>query len=68
MDKKEKQIESHAIVLKENSPKVNNALVVYNEIHPIDIKNLNVSDFFKDPNGEIEHLISGRVIGPKDNN
>ena len=47
LDKKGKQIESHAIVLEENSPEVNNALVVYNATHPIDIKDLDVSEFFE---------------------
>ena len=50
------------------STKANNALVEYNATPPIDIKNLNVSDFFEDPNGEIGHLIGGGVISPEDNN
>ena len=29
---------------------------------PISIKGLDVSDFFKDPSGAIEHLISGGVM------
>ena len=39
-----------------------------NATPPIDIKNLDVSDFFKDPNDEIGHLIGGGIIGPEDNN
>ena len=68
LDKKGKQIESHAIVLEENSLEANNALVVYSATPQIDIKNFDVSDFFEDPNGEIGHLIGGGVIDLKDNN
>ena len=68
LDKKGKKIESHTSALEETSAKTNNALVVYNANLSIDIKNLNVSDFFEDPNGEIGHLISSGVIGPEDNN
>ena len=64
LDKKGKQIESHTTILEENSPEANNALVVYNATFSIDIKNLNVSNFFEDPNNEIGHLIGGVVIGP----
>ena len=46
LDKKGKQIESHTDSLKENSTDANNAIVVYNATPPIDIKNLDVSDFF----------------------
>ena len=68
-DKKGKQIESHTDSLKENSTDANNAIVVYNAIPPIDIKNLNAFKFFfEDPNGEIGHLIHGGIIGPEDNN
>ena len=45
LDKKGKQIESHAAALEENSSKANNAFVEYKEIPPIDIKNLDVSNF-----------------------
>ena len=62
MDKKKKKIESHATILEEDTIDVQNANP------PIDIKNLDVSDFFEDPNGEIGHLIGGGVIGLKDNN
>ena len=68
LDKKGKQIESHAVVLEETGIEANNALVVYNATPLIDIKNLDVSKFFEDPNGEIGHFIGGGVIGPKDNN
>ena len=68
MDKKGKQIESHVAILKENSQEANNAQVVYNATPSIDIKNLDVSNFFEDPNGEIGHLIDGGVVGLKDNN
>ena len=52
MDKKGKQIESHTTaILEENSIAANNALVVYNATPLIDINNLDVSEFFKDPNG-----------------
>ena len=68
LDKKEKQIESHMTTFKENSINANNAIVVYNATPPIDIKNLDVSNFFEDPNGETENLISGGVIGLEDNN
>ena len=47
LDKKGKQIESHTTALKEASTKANNALVVCNAIPPIDIKNLDVSDFLR---------------------
>ena len=62
LDKKGKKIESHATTLEEDTTDVQNANP------PIDIKNLDVSDFFKDPNGEIGHLIGGGVIGREDNN
>ena len=69
LDKKGKQIESHTTaILEENSIAANNALVVYNATPPIDIKNLNVLDFFEDPNDEIRHLIGGGVIGQEENN
>ena len=68
LDKKRNQIESHAAVLEKNSPKANNALVMYNATPPIDIKNLDVSNFFEDPNGETGNLIGGGVIGLEDNN
>ena len=61
LDNKGKQIESHAAILKKNSLKANNALVVYNATPPIDIKNLDVLEFFEDPNGETENLIGGGV-------
>ena len=41
---------------------------MYNATLPIDIKNLDVFEFFEDPNGEIGHLIVVGVIGPTDNN
>ena len=65
---RKKKIESHATTLEEDVTNVNNALVVYNEDPQIDIKSLEVSDFFEDPNGEIGHLIGGGVIGHEDNN
>ena len=67
LDKKGKKIESHTIALEEDTTDANNALVVHNENPSIDIKNLDVLDFFKDPNGKIGHLIGG-VIGLEDNN
>ena len=45
LDKKGKQIESHAAVLEKNSLEANNTLIVYNATHPIDIKNHDVSVF-----------------------
>ena len=39
-------------------------MVVDNSNPLINIKNLDVSDLFEDPSGEIGHLISGGVIGP----
>ena len=68
LDKMGKKIESHATTLEEDTTNAHNALVVYNANPQIDIKNLDISDFFKDPNGEIVHLIGGGVIGPEDNN
>ena len=43
---RKKKIESHSISLEEDVTNVNNALVVYNEDPQIDIKSLEVSDFF----------------------
>ena len=68
LDKKGKNIESHATTLEEDTTDAHNALVMYNGNPLIDIKNLDVSKFFEDPNGEIGHFIGGGVIGPKDNN
>ena len=68
LDKKGKKIEFYATTLKEDTTDANNVLVVYNANPPIDIKNLDISNFFENPNGEIGHLIGGRVIGPEDNN
>ena len=65
---RKKKIESHSSALEEDVTNVNNALVVYNKDPQIDIKSLEVSNFFEDPNGEIGHLIGGGVIGPEDNN
>ena len=45
LDKKGKQIESHTGSLEENNTDANNAIVVYNAIPPIDIKNLNAFNF-----------------------
>ena len=67
LDKKGKKIESHATILEEYTTDAHNALVVYNANPQIVIKNLDVSNFFKYPNGEIGHLIGGGFIGPKDN-
>ena len=57
MDKKGNKIESHTAAIEKTSTEANNALVVYNANPPIDIKNLDVSKFFEDPNGEIGNLI-----------
>ena len=62
LDKKGKKIESHATTLEEDTTDIQNANPL------IDIKNLDVSDFFEDPNGEIRHMIGGGVISPEDNN
>ena len=59
LDKKGKQIEFHTAVLEENTTKATLS---------IDIKNLDVLEFFKDRKGEIGHLIGGGVIGPEDYN
>ena len=68
LDKKGKKIKSHATTLEEDTTDAHNALVMYNGNPLIDIKNLDVSKFFEDPNGEIRYLIGGGVIGPRDNN
>ena len=68
MDKKGKQIESHAAILEENSTDANNAIIVYNATLPIDIKNLDVSKKFEDPNSETGNLTRDKVINLKDNN
>ena len=41
---------------------------MYNENHPIDIKNLDVSKKFEDPNSETWNLTRDKVINLKDNN
>ena len=46
LDKKEKYIESHIAVLEENNIEENNVIVVYNATPLINIKNLDVSNFF----------------------
>ena len=65
LDKKGKQVESYAVVLEETGVEANNALVMYNSTPPIDIKNLDVSEFFQDPNGKIRHLIGGGLLVQK---
>ena len=46
LDKKGKHIESNTTAFKEHSIEANNALVVYNATPLIDIKDLNVLEFF----------------------
>ena len=46
LNKKGKQIESHTATLEKNNIGGNNALVVYNATPLIDIKDLNVLEFF----------------------
>ena len=59
MEQNEKKIESHSNALDETNAKTNNAIVMDYSNTPIDIKGLDVSNFFEDPNGKIEHLIGG---------
>ena len=42
--------------------KANNAFVMYNSSAPINIKGLEVLDFFKDPDRKIDHFGGGGVI------
>ena len=68
LEQNSKQLESHSNALKEANVKANaetnNAMVMDNSNLSIKIKDLDVSDFFEDPSGDIGHLIDDGVIGP----
>ena len=59
LDRKGKQNESH--VLEQTNTEANNAMIIDNFNHPISVKDLDVSDFFEYPSGDIRHLIGGGV-------
>ena len=58
-----KQVKYHNNTLEEANAEANNVLVTDDSNPPISIEGLDVSNFFEDPNGKIDHLISGGVIG-----
>ena len=61
---KGKKVESHFNTLDKANIEANNLLITDDPNTPIDIKGLDVSDFFEDPDGKIDHLIGGGVLGP----
>ena len=60
---KGKKVESYSNTLNEANDEANNALITNDPNTLIDIKGLDVLDFFKDPDGKIDYLIGG-VLGP----
>ena len=64
MNQKDKKIESHSNTLDETNDEANNALIKNDSNTLINIKGLDVLEFFKDLNGKIDHSISGGMLGP----
>ena len=64
MKDKGKKVETHSIALGEVDVKANNAMIMDNLNPSIDIKGLDVSDFFQDLDEKIDHFIGGGVLGP----
>ena len=64
LNQNDNKVKYHSNTLQKANVEANNALVKDDSNPPISIKGLDVSDFFEDPNGKIDHLISGGVIDP----
>ena len=58
-----KKFESHSNTLGETNVEANNALVTDDSNNLVNIKDLDVSDFFEDPDGKIDYLIGCDVFG-----